>query len=159
MEPPLLPRRLPPFTSFLPFSILLMLIGWGGLVYLVIFTIPTLGPRWLFFFFVSLAMTGTALPVVVFLNIRFESVPPIETGSVIRQACWAGVYGGVIVWMQLGRILTPTIGMFIALGLIIIEGLIRLREKARWAPEATTESTPDQPITIEEFRPPEDPEE
>jgi hypothetical protein len=150
------PRRLPPFTSFLPFSILLMLVGWGGLVYLILFTLPTLGPRWLLFFFVSLGMTGTALPIVVFLNIRFASMPPIDSGGVIRQACWAGVYGGIIVWLQLGRILTPSMGMFIALGLIIIEGLIRMRERARWAPEGTPETAP---TTIEEFHPPEDPEE
>ncbi len=152
MEHPQLPRRLPPFTSFLPFSLLLFLIGWGGLVYLILFTIPTLGPRWLFFFFTTLGMTGTGLPIVVFLNIRFPSNPPIDTPVVIRQACWMGVYGGIIVWLQLGRILTPPIGMLIAIGLVIIEGLIRMREKSRWSPVPSEENA----VTIEEFHPPED---
>jgi hypothetical protein len=147
------PRRLPPFSSFLPFALLLFVVGWGGLIYLIVTTLPTLGPRWLFFFFVTLAMTGTGLPVIVFLNIRFPGNPPIDTPIVIRQACWVGIYGGIIVWLQLGRILTPSMGMLIAIGLVVIEGLLRLREKSRWMP--TSESA--QTVTIDEFHPPDDP--
>jgi hypothetical protein len=152
MDPETHIRRLPSFVSFLPFAIFLALVGWGGLAYLVYTTLPTLGPRWLFFFFVTIAMTGTGLPVIVFLNIRFPSFPPIETSVVIRQACWVGVYAGMVVWLQLGRILTPTIGAFIAIGLVIIEGLIRMREKSRWNPNPQS----DTPVTIEEIHPPND---
>lgn len=149
-NPPL--RRLPSFSSFLPFSIFLFLVGWGGLAYLVLVTLPTLAPRWLFFFFVTLAMTGTGLPIIVFLNIRFPSEPPIDVSVVIRQASWMGVYGGIIVWLQLGRILTPTIGMFIAVGLVLIEGLIRMRERSAWSPNRE----PDTSVSIDEFHPPDD---
>jgi hypothetical protein len=146
-------RRLPPFSSFIPFSLFLFVVGWGGLAYLVTSTLPTLGPRWLFFFFVTLGMTGTGLPVVVFLNLRFPSNPPIDTSVIMRQACWVGIFGGIVVWLQLGRILTPSIGMFIALGLVVIEGLLRLREKSKWNPNGT----PEQPVTIDEFHPPDEP--
>jgi hypothetical protein len=128
------PFRLPPFRSVLPFSLIIGLIGWGGLALVVITSLPTLGPRWLFFFFVVLALTGTFLPVITFLNIRFPSEPPIGMAVVIRQACWVGVYGGILVWLQLGRILSTNIGVAIAVGLVVVEWLIRLREKSRWAP-------------------------
>lgn len=154
MEDNPIPRKLPPFRSFIPFSILLALIGWGGVFYLINSTLPTLGPRWLFFFFITLAMTGTGLPMIVFLNIRFPSYPPIDTPIVIRQACWIGVFSGVIAWLQLGRILTPGIGVVIAVGLVVIEGLIRFREKSRWSPMEN--GTPDELVHNEGIFPPED---
>jgi len=154
MEENPIPRRLPPFRAFIPFSVLLAVIGWGGIVYLINNTIPTLGPRWLFFFFITLAMTGTGLPMIVFLNIRFPSRPPIDTPVVIRQASWVGVFSGVIAWLQLGRILTPTLGVIIAVGLVVIEGLIRFREKSQWNP-APTETTEDL-MQNEGLFPPED---
>lgn len=153
------PRPLPPISAFLPFSIILALVGWGGLIYLINNTLPTLGPRWFFFFFVTLAMAGTGLPVIVFLNIRFPGNPPIETSGVIRQACWVGFYGGIITWLQLGRILTPSTGVLIAVGLVVIEALIRMREKSRWAPAGNADdagASDDSPAEIEEFHPPED---
>ena len=133
------PRKLPPFRAFLPFAVILSVIGWGGVLFLVMNTLPTLGPRWLFFFFITLATTGTGLPIIVFLNIRFPSIPPIDTNVVIRQACWIGVYAGVLAWLQLGRILSPTIGVAIAVGLVVIEGFIRMREKSRWNPQAMSD--------------------
>ena len=138
----------------MPFAIFLALVGWGGLAYLVINTLPTLAPRWLFFFFITLATTGTGLPVIVFLNIRFPSVPAIDASVIIRQASWIGIYSSIIVWLQLGRILTPSMGMFIAVGLVIIEGLLRMREKSRWAPIQESDGSS---ATIEEFHPPDDP--
>ena len=134
MEPLPYHRKLPAFGSFLPFSILLALVGWTGIVYLIITTLPTLAPRWLFFFFITIAMTGTGLPVIVFLNLRFPSTPPIDTPVVIRQACWVGIYAGILAWLQLGRILNPPVGVGIAVGLVLIEGLIRFREKSLWNP-------------------------
>jgi hypothetical protein len=141
------PFRLPPFRSVLPFSFIIGFIGWAGLALVVFTSLPTLGPRWLFFFFVVLALTGTFLPVITFLNIRFPSEPPIGMSVVIRQACWVGVYGGILVWLQLGRILSTNIGVAIAVGLVVVEWLIRLREKSRWAPQDG--SDPENPSTTE----------
>ncbi|MBA4420199.1 MAG: hypothetical protein C0391_03540 [Anaerolinea sp.] len=128
------PTRLPPFRSILPFSIFLAVTGWLGMVLVVLSTLPTLGPRWLFFFFIVLALTGTFLPLIFYLNIRFPSYSPIGIPVVIRQACWVGVYGGIIAWLQLGRILTTGLGVAIAIGLLVVEWLIRFREKNKWKP-------------------------
>jgi hypothetical protein len=94
------------FLSFLPAAIFLALVGWGGLAALIFYTLPTLGPRWLFFFLAVIALTGTSLPVVYFFNRRFPSTPPAEPGVYLRQAIWVGVYAGTLAWLQLGRMLS-----------------------------------------------------
>lgn len=131
----------PTVKSVLPASITLAIIGWGGLVAVVFYTLPTVGPRWLFFFLGVLALTGSALPAVTFLNRRFPSIPAADSAVVVRQAIWVGVYGATLAWLQIGRVLNGSLAVVIALGLVIIEWLLRLREKSQWKPqEAKTES-------------------
>jgi hypothetical protein len=120
---------------FLPAAIILAGAGWAGLVYLVFFTLPTLWPRWLFFFLTVLALTGTVLPMVAFLNRRFPSMPAPTPAVVLRQSLWVGIYGTALAWLQIGRVLTPALAGLLALGLILIEWLLRLRERAQWRPE------------------------
>jgi hypothetical protein len=132
MTQPAKPRS---FLDFLPTMLILAVLGWGGLVALVIFTLPTLGPRWLFFFLGVLALSGTALPFIYFLNLRFPSKPPAEPGVVLRQAMWVGVYGSTLAWLQLGRVLTPVWALFLAGVLVVVESLLRLRERSRWNPK------------------------
>ena len=127
----------PPVRSFLPAAIILGLVGWGGLVYIIYFTLPTVGPRWLFFFLAVLALTGTALPVVAFLNRRFPSTPPPTTTVVLRQALWIGIYLPTLAWLQIGRVLNIALILLLALGFVLIEWLLRLREKSQWKPEGT----------------------
>jgi hypothetical protein len=125
---------------FLPAAVILAVIGWAGLGYLVFFTVPTLGPRWLFFFLILLALTGTALPFVAFLNRRFPSAPPPTPSVVLRQSLWVGIYGTALSWLQIGRVLTPALAGLLALGLLLIEWLLRLREKAQWRPEVNRQT-------------------
>lgn len=124
-----------PVRSFIPAAIILCLLGWGGLFYLVFFTVPTVGPRWLFFFLSVLALTGTVLPVVAFLNLRFPSSPPPTAGVVLRQAIWVGIYIPTLAWLQIGRVLSLALALLLALGFVLIEWLLRLREKSQWKPE------------------------
>ena len=124
----------PPVAAFLPTAVLLSLVGWGGLVLLVNLTLPTVGPRWLFFFLSFLALTGTALPAVAFLNRRFASAPPATHGVVLRQAIWVGIYGPTLAWLQMGRVLTFSLALLLAIGLALIEWLLRLRERSQWSP-------------------------
>jgi hypothetical protein len=98
----LMGQRIASFWSFLWISIVLCLVGWGGLMMLIAFTLPTLGPRWLFFFLLDLALSGTALPVTYFFNRRFLSDPPVGNGVILREAMWVGVYGSLLAWLQLG---------------------------------------------------------
>lgn len=124
-----------PVSAFIPAAMVLFILGWGGLAALVIYTLPTVGPRWLFFFLEVLALTGTVLPLIAFLNRRFPSLPPPTAGVVVRQSLWFGIYGATLAWLQIGRVLTPALALLIAVGLILIEFLLRLRERSQWKPE------------------------
>ena len=122
----------PRVANFLPASIFLFIIGWGGLAALIISTLPTVGPRWLFFFLCVLAITGTMMPITAFLNRRFPSTPPPTTIVVVRQALWFAVYVSTLIWLQMGRVLNPALAVLLALGLGLIEFLLRLSEKSQW---------------------------
>jgi hypothetical protein len=127
-------RTTPSVSSFLPTTIILLILGWGGLFFLFQRTMPTVGPRWLFFFLWVLALTGTALPGVAFLNRRFPTVPPATPGIIIREAIWVGLYGATLAWLQLGRVLNLALAVLLASGFIAIEILVRLRERSQWEP-------------------------
>lgn len=127
-------ERTPPVSSFLPTALILFFIGWGGLIVLVVETVPTVGPRWLFFFLVVMALTGTLLPATAFLNRRFPSAPPATSAVVVRQALWMGIYGAALAWLQIGRVLTVALGLLLLLGLALIEFLLRLSERSHWKP-------------------------
>jgi hypothetical protein len=124
----------PRVANFLPASIILFIIGWGGLIALMITTLPTVGPRWLFFFLCVLAITGTVLPITAFLNRRFPSTPPPSAVVVVRQALWFAIYAATLIWLQMGRVLNPALAILLAIGLGLIEFLLRLSEKSQWKP-------------------------
>jgi hypothetical protein len=121
--------------TYLPLAVILTLVGWVGLLILIRTTLPTIGPRWLFFFLGFMALTGPALPITYFLNKRFPSKPPAEDYVILRQAIWIGVFGSTIGWLQLGRVLTPGLGLILAVVFILIEFLLRLFERSRWNPK------------------------
>lgn len=123
------------FFTILPATLILFIIGWGGLALLFLFTVPTLGPRWLFFFCGVMALSGTAIPPVYFLNLRFQTTPHVGLGVILREAIWVGVYGSFVAWLLMGRVFTPLAALIFAGGLVLIEGLLRIRERARWNPE------------------------
>lgn len=120
---------------YLPLALLLAILGWGGLLILINSTVPRLGPRWLFFFFGVLALTGPALPLTFFLHRRFPSDPPVDGMVILRQALWVGVFGSTVAWLQLGRVLTTGLALILAGVFILIEILLRLFERSRWKPK------------------------
>jgi|SRR5215208_4037288 len=130
---------------FKPFgftSLLLMIVGWGGLYLLITQTLPFVWPRWGFFVLVLTALTGTVLPIVYFFHRRFATETPAEASVIVRQALWFGVYGATLAWLQLGRLVTVYVVLGLAGGLTAIEYLMRLREKAHWKPPVTSDDQP-----------------
>jgi hypothetical protein len=149
----------PTVRQYLFSALFLMAAGWGGLI-LLIFILqwpPLVWARWAFFALFFTALSGTALPVVYFLNIRFPSDPPAESHSIVRQALWVGLYGCVVAWLLLGRVMTFWVWTGLALGLIAVEYLIRMRERALWRPPEATyvrSSGPRRaPVSEDELRP------
>jgi len=124
----------PPVSFFIPTAVFLILLGWGGVYLLYRYTTPSGGTRWLFFFVGVMAMTGVALPVMAFLNRRFSTIPPATPGVIVRQALWVGIYFPTLVWLQIGRVLNPFIALILAVGFVVIEWLLRLRERSQWKP-------------------------
>lgn len=136
------------FRPFLASTLSLFILGWGAVAFAIIMLTPTVWARWLLFFGATLGLISIGLPVMWFLNLRFKSEPPAGTGVVVRQAIWVGVYGAVLVWLQQVRLVTLWSSLGLAAGLIAIEYLIRMREKARWQPK------PVQPEEPAEEKPP-----
>ena len=135
----------PPNTSFRPYlasAISLFVIGWGTTAIAVFTLSPTVWARWLLFFGGTLGLTGLVLPATWFLNLRFPSDPPAGPYVPVRQALWVGVYGAVLTWLQQVRLVTPWIALGLAAGLVAIEYLVGMREKARWQPRPTPDETP-----------------
>jgi len=132
----------PSAREYLFSSLFLMAAGWGGLTLLIfVFQLPpVVWARWGFVVLWFTALSGTALPIAYFLNLRFPSDPPAEPGTIVRQALWLGVYGCVVAWLQLGDVMAFWIWIGLAGGLIVVEYLIRLRERARWRPPAQSGS-------------------
>lgn len=124
-----------PYGALVLSGLILSIFGWVGLFFIVVYTLPTLGPRWLFFFLLMTALSGTALPFVVIINLRFPSKPPADAGTFLRQAMWVGIYGDLLIWLQQGRVLTSNIALYILLGFVVLEIILRVREQARWRPE------------------------
>jgi hypothetical protein len=126
--PPIAP---PDHTGVVTAGLLMMIIGWGGLWLLVMTTLPTAFPRWLFFVLLYLAVTGTVLPFVRFLNARFlrEGELPPSGGVILRQSIWVGLFVVACAWLQIPRVLNPVLAFFLALSLIMIEVFLRLREQ------------------------------
>jgi hypothetical protein len=123
--------------KFKPFGIsalILIVIGWGGLFFLIMQTLPQVWSRWGFFVLALMAITGTLLPIVYFFHRRFPDDPPADTNVIVRQSSWFGVYGATLAWLQLGRLVTVYVVIGLGLGLIAIEYFIRLRERSHWTP-------------------------
>ena len=120
--------RLPVFLT----SLFLTITGLGGLAVVLINTVPTLGPRWLFYFFLFLLLAGCSLPVTDFLNRRFPSKPRASASVVIRQAVWFGLYGCMLAWLQFGRVLNSGLVLFLAIGLVTVEMIIRMNERSQF---------------------------
>ena len=116
----------------------LMFVGWGGMLALLLFTVPTVDARWMFFLLALSALTGTAIPFIIFLSRRFGKTP-ISVNVLVRRAIWVGVIGCILAWLQLGRALTWNIALLIVSVIVAIEWLIEIRERSLWNPENVNE--------------------
>lgn len=105
--------------------------GWSGLAYLIINNPPRIGAElWLFFILLHMAITGTTLPIVRYLNVRLTpiTIDPPPGGIIVRQSIWIGLYVVIVAWLQILRSLSIPIAFFLALVFIVLEGFLRARE-------------------------------
>jgi len=114
--------------------LLLIAVGWTGLYLLFATTLPMLGPRWLFFFLLTLAATGTALPFLWLLHRRFDVRQSASPTVLLRQALWGALFVALCVWLQINRSLTLSLGVLLGVGFILLEWFLRLLERSLWRP-------------------------
>jgi len=124
-------EKMPPdHIGVLIAGVAFMVLGWGGLYYLVANTLPRVGQRWMFFLLLQVAITGTVLPFVRYLNVRFTPVtsdlPP--GGVIVRQSIWIGLFVVLCAWLQIPRVLNLPIAFFLGLVFVVIEAFLRNRE-------------------------------
>lgn len=105
-------------------------VGWVLLYRLIMGSPPLAFPRWLFFILVYIAVTGTALPFIWYLNQRFSRYNPATGGIILRQGMWFGLFAVTATWLQMSRALTTPVAFFLALAMIVIETFLRLRERS-----------------------------
>jgi hypothetical protein len=122
------------FRAYLPSTIALFVLGWGGLFLVLYFSLPFVWSRWAFFLFGILALTGTALPIVYFFHKRFPGREPARSNVILRQSIWVGIYFASLAWLQLGRLVTLYVILGLAGGIIAAEYFIRVREMANRRP-------------------------
>jgi hypothetical protein len=127
------------FRPFLVSTLVLIICGWGGLALLVNFSLPTLWPRWGLYALIVLAATGTTIPISYWFNKNFSEQVSITSGVIVRESVAVGVYFAMLTWLSIGGILNFQIAVWLALGLIVIEYLLRLRESSN-----KTENVPPQ---------------
>jgi len=120
---------LPPFGKIFITALLLSVMGLGGLAFILITLEPTLWPRWLFYFFLTMAGTGVALPAIYILQRRLAK-QYVPARILIREGLLFGIYLDLLAWLQIGRIATNLVVFLLAGGLILLEYFLRMAEKA-----------------------------
>lgn len=124
-------ERIPPdHVGVLVAGVIFMIAGWAGLVQLIATTRPFVAERWLFFLLLQIAVTGTVIPFVRYLNLRFtpvtDELPP--GGVIVRQSVWIGLFVVLCAWLRMPRILNLPIIVLLAILFIVIEAFLRTRE-------------------------------
>ncbi len=120
----------PDHTGMLIASLVMAIGGWIGLYYLVTTQIPRVGQRWLFFVLVQIAVAGTIMPILRYINVRLTPITrmPPPSGVIVRQSVWFGLYVVTCAWLQIPRVLTVPMMFFLALAFVVIELFLRSRE-------------------------------
>jgi len=124
-------KRDPRYRSLLLTGGVLAVVGIIGVYVIMTATIPTVGPRWLFFFFLSAGVTGLALPFIWFLHKRFGRGDLPAPNTMLRQGLWCGFFVTLSIWLQINRSLTLSLVLLMIAGIASVESLLQLFRKPR----------------------------
>ncbi|HEY59840.1 MAG TPA: hypothetical protein G4N92_04010 [Anaerolineae bacterium] len=126
-------NHFPSLQKVLLTSLILVILGIGGIAGLVFFTLPTIWPRWLIFFFLTLGATGLSLPFIYVLQRRISESGFTE-GVLIREALLCAIYIDLLIWLQLGRVLNSLIALILAGGFLLFEFFLSISERVIFQP-------------------------
>ena len=126
----------PTTKTVLPISLILAVPGWIWLIYLVTQTLPNLGSRWMFFAAVIIALAGSSIPLIAYLNRIIKPFGPATFEIVVREGIMVGLYAGILLWLNKGQVLSFSVALILAVGMILVELLLRVRYRSEWHPES-----------------------
>ncbi len=124
------PRIPPDHIGVLVAGVVMMVGGWFALYQLVTTTEPYVAQRWLFFVLLHIAVCGTVLPFVRYLNVRFTPIYAdlAPGGVIVRQSVWIGLFVVSCAWLQMIRSLSLPLAFVLALVFVALEVFLRRRE-------------------------------
>jgi len=125
----------PPVKTILPVTFILAVPGWITLIYLVTQTVPDLSNRWMFYVAIVITVTGSSLPGVAYLNRIIKPFGPATYEIIIREGILVGLYCAILLWLNKGQILTLGLALILFVGLVLVELLVRLRNRSEWHPD------------------------
>jgi hypothetical protein len=124
------------YTSMVLGGVVLAVACWSAWIWLIFNDLPTVPNRWVFFALLNVAMTGTALPFVQFLNLRFaRRGREVSADTLLREAVFISLFVTLCAWLQIPRLLSVPLALILLGALAGIEILLRLRESTRWRPQ------------------------
>jgi FtsH-binding integral membrane protein len=93
-------------------------------------TRPNVVERWAFFLLLHFLVTGLAIPLVRYVNVRLTPSDGFAApgGVIVRQSVWIGLFVVICAWLQMQRGLSVPIAFFISLVFAVLEGFLRTRE-------------------------------
>lgn len=110
-------------------AVLMVIVGWGGLAQLIMTARPRIGGEiWLFFILLQIAVTGTAIPVVRCLSMRFKPAAAPLAGVIVRRSVWIGMMAAACAWLLIPRALSLSFVLILLLLFVVIEIFLRNRE-------------------------------
>ena len=106
-----------PWRHLWPAALTLTGIGWGTLAYVVLYHVPTLPARLVFFWALIVGVAGLSLLPLALLHRRLRGrVPPSPT--LWRESLLAGAFVALWAWLQMDRLASP--GALMALGAVLV---------------------------------------
>jgi hypothetical protein len=79
---------------------------------------------------VVLTVSGMALPLVYYLNKRFNDGVPQTFWITFRQSIWVGMWVAFCTWLRMNRALGLAVALLVAAVLILFEILLQVRTRA-----------------------------
>ncbi len=111
------------------YAILVALLSWAGWWSVVQLPINDL-TKALFFALLFIAIGSTLMPAIAYLNARFGRFHDRRTFAVrfVRQSLMVGGFVVVVAWLQMQRVLSPTLALIVMAVLVLTETFLVTRD-------------------------------